>query len=517
MMSGNRAGFNVWLLPVSVVFVVILIVFWDVLSSLYLQWTHNDDYSHGLLILPISLFLVWEKRKAILALTPTMDWWGLVVILAAIVASILGELGAELFTLRVSVITLLIGCVWLIYGYRVFRFLAFPLFLLFLMLPLPGFVHRSLTFPLQIIASSVSVDILNTLGFIAYREGNVIDMGFSQFQVVEACNGLRFILPLLCLGIVFAFYRPMIWWKRLVLVAITVPLAVGTNIVRIAGTGILAHYFGEGVAQGFFHDFSGWAVFMVCFAIFLAVAALLNRLPGRPPVRAQWQPDTPDAAPVNIRRQGLATVIAVIFCLTGPIAVAALGNVSPMALKKDLQSFPLELGGRTGQKSTMDTEMWERVGGQEYIIIDYQQPDRPVINFYTAFYEYQKKAGDFIHSPRLCLPGAGWHIHSNRVRSLPTDNRAAYGGQLKINELIIEKNGYWQLAYFWYQGRGRNFTSEWAAKFYMVWDGIFKRRTDGALVRLIAPMGSKNQTETFRPELERFAVLVSRELDAYLP
>ena len=91
-------------------------------------------------------------------------------------------------------------------------------------------------------------------------EGNVIDMGFSQFQVVEACNGLRFVLPLFCLGVIFAFYRPMIWWKRLFLIVITVPLAVGTNVVRIAGTGILAHYFGVDVAQGFFHDFSGWAV-----------------------------------------------------------------------------------------------------------------------------------------------------------------------------------------------------------------------------------------------------------------
>ena len=111
-----------------------------------------------------------------------------------------GELGAELFTTRVAIITLFIGSVWWLYGYAVVRVTAFPLLLLYLMLPLPGFVHRNLTFPLQLIASSVSVDILNTLGFLAYREGNVIDMGFSQFQVVEACNGLRFILPLLCSG-----------------------------------------------------------------------------------------------------------------------------------------------------------------------------------------------------------------------------------------------------------------------------------------------------------------------------
>ena len=188
-----------------------------------------------------------------------------------------------------------------------------------------------------------------------------------------------------------------------------------------------------------------------------------------------------------------------------------------MALKKDLDTFPLELGGRTGEKGQIEANIWERVGGQEYTIIDYRQPGKPPINFYTAFYEYQKKAGDFIHSPRLCLPGAGWHIHSNRVRTLQTGSQSAYGGLLKVNELIIEKGGYWQLAYFWYQGRDRNFTSEWAAKFYMVWDGIFRRRTDGALVRVIAPMASREQVDEVRTDLDRFVVLTSKTLDEYLP
>lgn len=514
-MKENKDIFKVWVLPVVVVLAVVVWTFWDPLSGLYHQWMKNDDYSHGILILPISLFLIWEKRKEILSLTPIMDWRGLLVMTAAIGMYIAGELGAELFTTRASVITLFIGAMWWIYGYQVIRVIAFPLLLLYFMLPLPGFVHRNLTFPLQIIASTVSVEILNTLGFLAYREGNVIDMGFSQFQVVEACNGLRFILPLLVLGVIFAFSRPMAWWKRIVLVSITVPLAVGTNVVRIAGTGILAHYFGAEVAQGFFHDFSGWAVFMVCFAVFIVVAAILSRLPGKP--RERIRPKTAATAPINLKRHLAVTVAVLAICLVSPAMVGVLGNVSPMALKKDLDTFPLELGGRTGEKGRMDVEIWERVGGQKYTIIDYRLTGKPTINFYTAYYEYQKKAGDFIHSPRLCLPGAGWHIHSNRVRTLETNKNTAYGGRLKINELVIEKSGYWQLAYFWYQGRDRNFTSEWAAKFYMVWDGIFRRRTDGALVRVIAPMASKEQVGDVRGDLDRFAVLASQTLDEYLP
>ena len=514
-MKENKDIFKVWMLPAVAVFIVVVWTFWASLSGLYDQWMNNDDYSHGLLILPISLFLIWEKRKELLSLTPKMDWRGLLVMTVAICLYIAGELGAELFTIRASVITLFIGAMWWIYGYPVIRLLAFPLLLLYFMLPLPGFVHRNLTFPLQIIASTVSVEILNTLGFLAYREGNIIDMGFSQFQVVEACNGLRFILPLLVLGVIFAFSRPMAWWKRIVLVAITVPLALGTNVVRIAGTGILANYFGSEVAQGFFHDFSGWAVFMVCFIIFVIIAVILSRLPGKP--RERIRPKTDSTMPINLKRHLTATVVALAICFVSPMVVGVLGNVSPMALKKDLNTFPLELGGRTGEKARMDAEMWERVGGQEYTIIDYRQAGKSPINFYTAYYEYQKKAGDFIHSPRLCLPGAGWHIQSNRVRTLKTNENTAYGGRLKINELVIEKSGYRQLVYFWYQGRDRNFTSEWAAKFYMVWDGIFRRRTDGALVRVIAPMASKEQVDDVRGELDRFAVLTSQTLDEYLP
>ncbi|WP_372683009.1 VPLPA-CTERM-specific exosortase XrtD [Desulfosarcina sp.] len=516
-MNNNSENVNVWIFPAGVLLAMVIVIFWDTLSGLYQQWMNNDDYSHGLLILPVSLFLIWEKRKAILELTPRMDWRGLLVMAAAVGLFTVGELGAELFTTRASIITLVIGAVWWIYGYAVIRVIAFPLLLLYLMLPLPGFVYRNLTFPLQLIASSVSVDILNTLGFLAYREGNVIDMGFSQFQVVEACNGLRFVLPLLCLGVIFAFYRPMIWWKRLVLVVVTVPLAVGTNVVRIAGTGILAHYFGVDVAQGFFHDFSGWVVFMVCFALFLGAAGLLSLLPGKPAPPRERTAQAAPTEPVNLKRHLTATGIALAVCLVSPMVVGVLGNVSPMVLKQDLADYPLELGGRTGRKSQMEAEIWAQVGGQEYTIIDYTQAGKPPINFYTAFYEYQKKGGDFIHSPRLCLPGAGWHVHSNRVRTLPTDSPDAYGGRLQINELIIEKNGYWQLSYFWYQGRGRNFTNEYAAKFYMVWDGIFRRRTDGALVRLISPMRSKEQVDEVRGDLDRFAVLTSKTLDEYLP
>jgi exosortase D (VPLPA-CTERM-specific) len=516
MTTGQRI-FTTWIFPALTVSIAMAIGYRDVWVQLFSQWTGNEDYSYGLLILPISLYLIWENRRKILSFSPAVDWRGLIIMAAAILLYSLGELGAELFTTRVALILFLIGAIWWLYGRPVVRTIAFPLLLLFLMLPLPGFVHRNLTFPLQLISSRLSVEILNTLGFMAYREGNVIDMGFSQFQVVEACNGLRFILPLLCLGILFAFYKPMAWWKRLVLVCITVPLAVATNVLRIAGTGMLSHYFGAEVAQGFFHDFSGWAVFMVCFAFFSGIGFLLSRLPGRPRKRVPLAAETGCSEPTVTQKRLWATAAAVVVCLVSPLAVRALGAVTPMTLKKDLSVFPLELGGCIGQLEQMDPAIWERVGGQKYTIIDYRRADKPPINFYTAYYEYQKKAGDFVHSPKLCLPGAGWFIRSSSERMLEMESAAAFGTKLKINELVIEKSGNWQLVYYWYQGRERNFTSEWAAKFYLVWDGVFRRRTDGALVRLTTSLGKKEQIDAARSDLDQFAVLIARTLDGFLP
>jgi EpsI family protein len=166
----------------------------------------------------------------------------------------------------------------------------------------------------------------------------------------------------------------------------------------------------------------------------------------------------------------------------------------------------------------MDPQIWERVGGQDYVIIDYSRERWPPINLYVAYYEHQRKAGDFIHSPRLCLPGAGWFIEENSSRRIGLRGNPGQDGRaLEINDLLISKAGVRQLVYFWYQGRGRNFTSEWTAKFYMVWDGIFRRRTDGALVRVITPIPPGATAQAARDILDPFAVAASETLEQHLP
>jgi EpsI family protein len=152
------------------------------------------------------------------------------------------------------------------------------------------------------------------------------------------------------------------------------------------------------------------------------------------------------------------------------------------------------------------------------VSIDYFRENMAPINFYVAYYEYQRKAGDFIHSPKLCLPGGGWFIEKSSVRSLKPNPHGGTGPQgLEFNELVVEKGGLRHMTYYWYQGRDRNFTNEYAAKFYMVWDGLWRRRTDGALVRLFMRLPQDMTVEQGRRILDKFALAASNELKQYLP
>jgi EpsI family protein len=178
----------------------------------------------------------------------------------------------------------------------------------------------------------------------------------------------------------------------------------------------------------------------------------------------------------------------------------------------------LEFQERSGRKSFMDAQIWEQVGGQAYVSIDYLRENAAPINFYVAYYEYQRKAGDFIHSPKLCLPGGGWFIEKSGVRHLKANpHGGAAPAGLEFNELVVEKGGLRHISYYWYQGRDRNFTSEYAAKFYMVWDGLLRRRTDGALVRLMMPLTKDMTVDEGRRILDAFALAASKELQQYLP
>lgn len=502
-------------MPVLVILLGIGLVYTEIITGLYHQWTNNEDYSHGLLVAPIALYLLWERRDRIAEIRLSPAWSGLILLGTALIIRILGELGAELFTVRLSMLLCLIGGVWLVYGRHLLLVAWFPLSFLFLMLPLPGFIYRNITFALQLWSTTLSVKMLHLLGVSAYQEGNIIDIGLTQFQVIDACNGLRYILPLLTLSILLAAFGNRPFWKRLLLVASAVPVAIAANVLRIAGAGVLASLWDINIAVGFFHSFSGFFVFFFGLSVMLLIRRILM---GSWLIEVGGKKKTITAEAMTERRiSRVAVGAALTIILMSPMVASALGRTKAIKLQKPLAEFPLQFESWKGLPKSMDELMWNRVGGQAYALIDYYTPGKPILSFYTAYYEYQRKGGDFIHSPKLCLPGAGWHQEETRVRVLSQPNSNRPEGRLAFNELVMSKNGTYQLVYYWFQGRNRIFTSEYAAKFYMVWDGIFRRRTDGALVRLITPLPTKESLAQARVDLDHFALFAYTTLDQFLP
>jgi exosortase len=261
-----------------------LAVYWPTLSKLAADWSTDDNYSHGFFIAPIALFFVWERRATLAALPLRPHWLGLVGIVGSLGLLVAGLLGAELFLSRVSIVTLIASTIVFAAGWRHLGALALPVSFLLLMIPIPAILFNQIAFPLQLLASQVGEITLRGFDIPVLREGNVMILANTSLEVAEACSGIRSLMSLLTLGVVYGYFTDPRGGIRAAIVLATVPIAVVTNAFRVAGTGVAAHYYGPGVADGFFHTFSGWMVFVAAFALLFATMHVLQRV--FPPRRA---------------------------------------------------------------------------------------------------------------------------------------------------------------------------------------------------------------------------------------
>lgn len=260
----------------------LILVYWQVFRKLVYDWGHDDNYSHGFLIVPLALYFVWERRSRILALQPNPTWFGLVVFAGGIFVLLAGVLGSELFLSRVSLLGVLAGGILFLLGWGHLRALAFPLAFLLLMIPIPAIIFNQIAFPLQLLASRAGEYAISAAEIPVLREGNVLVLANTTLEVAEACSGIRSLISLLTLGIVFGYFTDPRGWVRTAIALSTIPVAIISNGARVAGTGIAAHRWGPTVAEGFFHEFSGWVVFMVAFLLMLGLQQLIVRLAPAP-------------------------------------------------------------------------------------------------------------------------------------------------------------------------------------------------------------------------------------------
>ena len=251
-------------------------IFAPILQHMVLHWRLVPDYSHGFLVAPLALYFAWERRDQFRREPIDPSWLGLIPLALGAAALAVGRLGVELMAMRTAFVLTLNGLVLLLLGRRVYRVLVFPLLFLFLMVPLPQSLANSITFPLQLIATDLSMHPLYWLQIPALREGNIIHLAGQQLMVAEACSGLRSVMALGTLGVVFAYFFRKNFWERLILVLSTIPIAILVNALRVALTGVLTHNFGEEAASGWIHQTEGFFTFGLAFALLIFMAWLLQ-------------------------------------------------------------------------------------------------------------------------------------------------------------------------------------------------------------------------------------------------
>jgi exosortase D (VPLPA-CTERM-specific) len=481
--------------------------------------TSSQDLNYAFLIPFIFVYLIWEKRGRLRSIPLSPSWAGLVPCILGLALFWLGELGGEYYTQYIAFMLLLAGSIWISLGFPYTKALGFPLTILVMMFPLPHLLIQTLTARLQLLSSQVGVVFLHFVGKSAYREGNIIDLGLTKLQVVEACSGLRYLLPLLVLTLLLGHFTRRSLWQRVVLFFSAFPIAVLINALRIALTGVLSEIWGVQATEGFFHDFEGFFIFMLALGflmLMLSVLALFSR-GSRHGARSEPQSH---AAVTKARRiptrpavSGPFFVMLALLSLSC-IAYSAVEFREKVPVVRPLSEFPMQIGKWSGTRMAMEQQFIDTLDLSDYVLADYMGPGGHAINLYTAYYESQRK-GESIHSPATCLQGSGWTFL--KAGPLRIETPGLFGGSITVHSALLHRNDQKQMVLYWFQKGGRILDNVYLLKWFVFWDALTQQRTDGALVRVITSIAEDEDPDAARARLAEFIQEALPDLTAFLP
>jgi exosortase D (VPLPA-CTERM-specific) len=483
-------------------------LFWLYRTTLYILFSFlidNENFSYALLFPFISAYICYLKLPQIRQLPLRPSWLGLLIIALGFFINMLSDVFAVLFFSQLSFFVVLLGCVILIVGWKITRLLIFPIIILFFMVPPPALLVQQITLPLQLISSQLASVLLHGLGIPALRQGNVIDLGVRQLQVVDACSGLRYVFSLIFLGLIFCYFYQRRLWKAATLIIGVIPTAIIANGVRVTG---MALY--PALQEGFWHSFSGWLIFIFCMGALFFVNKLLNYLvPEGPPSEKDGDPELIEK---NIRKAGVSLIpylaAGLILVIVGGFSVSRFSLTAPVPLLQSFDNFPLHLGVWQGKRNFLDAAMQKAVGADDYYDAVYQNPEGGIISLWIAYFASQnRRLAGRIHSPLMCLRGGGWKFLKSKIIEVSPGRPVRY--------LLMKQGSSRQAVYFWYFQRGRWLASEYPARFYMALDSLTRHRNDGALVRIITP--AYPDEEQARKRLDAFMQQLIPLLHQFIP
>ena len=486
-----------------VVTAAIVFLFASVLVKLGRDWWTDENYSHGLLVPFVIAFILWQERDRLKrAISEPAGLFGGAIVIFSLVMLLGGTVGAELFTQRIALVLAILGTIIYFFGRRIVLLLAVPFALLLLAIPIPQIVFNRIAFPLQIWASQMAVWGIRLFEVPTLRKGNVIDIlprGATQtisLEVVEACSGIRSLMTLVTLALILSYFTRTDEKGELrfglfsgrdlgrtgLLMIAAVPIAVITNAARVSATGIFTYYYGKQATESAWHEASGWLVYVVALALLIGLNFLAKRLFGR---RRDATANVATGSGDVMRKASTLPLIIALFA--GGILVNWFANRTEFSPERQpLRALSKTLGDwrQKGDPIKFDASIESVLKTTDYTMREYNLPDGRIANIYVGYYASQRTGATY-HSPQNCLPGAGWVMNDPQI----IDIRSTNGRTFRANRYIIQNGIYNEVMIYWYQGRGRIEASEYTDKLNTVFDSVSRRRTDGALVRIMTSVG----------------------------
>ena len=455
-------------------------------------------------------------------MSPRNRWPGVVLVAFSVVVGFLGIL-ADIDDIVAYALILWVGGILLIsWGWDTGKHFWPGVVHLVYMLPLPGVIYYKTTTYLQFISSELGVWFLRLFDVPVFLDGNIIDLGMLKLHVAEACSGLRYMFPIMSFSYIFAtLYRGPVWHKVFLLLA-AVPIAIVMNSVRIAVAGIIVQYYGVEWLEGFTHFFEGWVIFLACILILFALAWLMLFLhPDRPGLIDALDLDTnglgTQIARLQFVRPSAALITAGVLMLGAIAALQAVPERGSLAPARDsFAVFPRTLGEwrQEGSRQLLSPGVEATLGADDYHQVTLVKDGDPhSVGLFMAWYNDQSKGG--VHSPEICLPGSGWEIawleRSDITEAMGTD------APFRINRAIIQMGETRMMVYYWFQQKERRIAWDFAAKYWLMVDGITSGRTDGALIRLTTLMDEKESDAAAEARLQEVLREMQDPLKQFIP
>ena len=497
-----------------IVFVLLLLAclgasFWPVLVKFSHQWT-NDDNSYCYLVVPLFLYLCWEKKDYFRFGDFKWSLSGFIPALFSVALIIAGELGSVETLLFVGFWGCITSVIISLYGLRRSLYLFFPLLILLFIVPMPPYINRILTFEMKLAASTLSVEMLRAVGISVLQNGNILDLGITKMQVVDACSGLRYIVSMFLMALLIGHFFVTGLWRKILLVLLVYPLSIFINAVRIFITGILMLKGYKGLTEGVFHDGAGLIAFLVAGVVLFFIAKLIQKIG---PVR-KVSPKRDKGSKRMPMGRSLAMTIS--FCVLFGGSGWALQNMASALYipeRTDFTSFPMEIAGWQGERKFLSQEILDGLWSDDYVNATFTKEGRSnFIYLLIPYYEYQGTRHT-AHAPQSCLLGGGFDLVSSATRKVTV----APGKDIDVGMLVLRKGDLRMLASYFFFQRGRVIASPWWNKFYLMWDAFTLRRTDGALVRVEMTVPNNQELDDAEKLLTDFLAGLWPILPEYIP